>query len=51
VIVWLGLVKHFFDTGWLMAFAISIIAIIIYLIVVFILGLILGLALLGAGVL
>lgn len=28
--VWLGLVKHFFDCGWLKAFAISIIAVLIF---------------------
>ena len=49
LLLWLGLVKHFFDTGWLKAFAISVLAIIILLIVAFILGLIgigLGIALL-----
>jgi hypothetical protein len=51
VIVWLGLIKHFFDTGWGMAFVIAIIAIIIYIVVVFILALIFGLALIGAGIL
>jgi hypothetical protein len=49
LIVWLGLIKHFFDTGWGMAFVIAIIAVIIYIIVAFIIALILGLALLGAG--
>ncbi len=28
--VWLGLVKHFFDCGWLKAFAISIIVVLIF---------------------
>jgi hypothetical protein len=51
VIVWLGLIKHFFDTGWGMAFVIAIIAIIIYIIVAFILALIFELALIGAGIL
>ena len=32
-IVWLGLIKHFFDCGWLMAFAIALIAAIIMVIV------------------
>ena len=29
LIVWLALIKHFFDCGWLKAFAISIVAVII----------------------
>jgi hypothetical protein len=48
LLIWLGLVKHFFDTGWLKAFAISVLAIIILVVVGFILGLIgigIGLAL------
>ncbi|MCW3994884.1 MAG: hypothetical protein NWE98_01885 [Candidatus Bathyarchaeota archaeon] len=44
LIVWLALVKHFFDCGWLKALAISIvaviIAVIIWLIIAFILALI-----------
>lgn len=32
-IVWLGLIKHFFDCGWIMAFAIALIAVIIIIIV------------------
>lgn len=40
LLIWLGLVKHFFDTGWLKALAISVLAIIILLIIAFILGLI-----------
>jgi hypothetical protein len=43
LIIWLALVKHFFDTGWLKAFVIAIVAIIIYIIIVVILVLI-GLA-------
>jgi hypothetical protein len=46
LIIWLALVKHFFDCGWLKALAISIIAIIfaviIWLIIFFVLGLIGG---------
>ena len=38
LIVWLGLVKHFFDTDWIKAFVISVLAIIILVIVGFILG-------------
>jgi hypothetical protein len=40
-IVWLGLIKHFFDCGWIMAFAIALIAVIIAAVVLFILGAIL----------
>lgn len=39
-IVWLGLIKHFFDTGWIMALAIAIIAVIIFLVIAFILALV-----------
>ena len=39
LIVWLGLIKHFFDCGWLMALAIGIIAIIFFVIIAVILGL------------
>ncbi|MFA5363862.1 MAG: hypothetical protein WC325_01610 [Candidatus Bathyarchaeia archaeon] len=48
LILWLGLVKHFFDTTWVKAFVVSVLAIIILLVVGFILGLIgigIGLAL------
>ncbi|MEM2920756.1 MAG: hypothetical protein QXF26_00385 [Candidatus Bathyarchaeia archaeon] len=39
LVVWLALVKHFFDCGWLMALAISIIAIIIFAVIAVVLGL------------
>lgn len=39
LIVWLALVKHFFDCGWLMAFAISIVAVIIFIAIAVLLGL------------
>ncbi|MCW4052199.1 MAG: hypothetical protein NWE78_03180 [Candidatus Bathyarchaeota archaeon] len=42
-IVWLGLIKHFFDCGWIMAFAIALVAVIIAAVVLFILGIILAL--------
>lgn len=38
--VWLALVKHFFDCGWLKALAISIVAILIFALIAVILGLI-----------
>jgi len=40
LIIWLALVKHFFDCGWLMALAISIIAVIIFIVIAIVLGLI-----------
>lgn len=47
LVLWLALVKHFFDTGWIYAFIISVLAVIILIIIAFILGLIgLGIGLL-----
>jgi len=40
LILWLLIVKHFFDCGWLKALGISILAIIIFAIIALILGLI-----------
>jgi hypothetical protein len=40
LIIWLGLVKHFFDTDWIPAFVISVLAVIIIIVVGFILGLV-----------
>jgi hypothetical protein len=37
IIVWLALIKHFFDCGWLKALAIAIIAVIVFVIIFFIL--------------
>jgi hypothetical protein len=51
-IVWLGLIKHFFDCGWLKAFLIAIVAFIVLIIIAVVLGLLLGvgvLSLLGVG--
>ena len=48
-IVWLALIKHFFDCGWLMAFVIAIIAVILFVIIVAILA-ILGIGLLILGI-
>jgi len=45
LIVWFALVKHFFDCGWLKAFVISIVAVIIFVVIVAILALI-GIAIL-----
>jgi len=40
LIVWLALVKHFFDCGWLMALAISILTVVFFIVIALILGLI-----------
>jgi hypothetical protein len=48
-IVWLALIKHFFDTGWLMAFAIAVVSVIVFVIIVAILALI-GIAVIGLGI-
>jgi len=37
-IVWLALIKHFFDCGWLKAFLIAVVAVIIFVIIVVILA-------------
>jgi hypothetical protein len=39
-VVWLALIKHFFDCGWIMALAIAIIAVIIFVVIVAVLALI-----------
>jgi hypothetical protein len=49
LIIWLALVKHFFDCGWLKALAISIIAIIIGIIFMIIIAFVLALIGIGAG--
>lgn len=46
--VWLGLIKHFFDCGWLKAFAIAILAVIIFVIIAVILAVI-GIGIVGLG--
>jgi len=47
-IVWLGLIKHFFDCGWLMAFAIAIVAVIIFVVVILILAFV-GISVIALG--
>jgi len=39
-IIWLALIKHFFDCGWLKALAIAIIAVIIFVIIAVVLALV-----------
>jgi predicted lysophospholipase L1 biosynthesis ABC-type transport system permease subunit len=51
LIIWLALVKHFFDCDWLKALAISIIAVIIAFIILFIIALILVVIGIGIGML
>jgi hypothetical protein len=38
LIIWLALIKHFFDCGWLKSLAISILAVIVFVIIVVILA-------------
>ena len=38
LLIWLALVKHFFDCGWIKALAISALAVIIFLVIVAVLG-------------
>jgi len=40
IIVWLGLIKRFFDCGWLKAFVVAIVAIIIFIVIAVVLALI-----------
>jgi hypothetical protein len=49
LLIWLALVKHFFDTGWIKALIIAVVAIIIWIIIAIILGVLfgIGLAILG----
>ncbi len=43
LVIWLALVKHFFDCGWLRALAISIIAVIVAIVIWIIIGFLLAL--------
>lgn len=49
LLIWLALVKHFFDTGWIKALIIAVVAIIIWIIIAILLGVLfgIGLAILG----
>jgi len=47
LIIWLALIRHFFDTGWVRAFLIAFLAIIIFVVVAVALGLLFGVVLLG----
>ena len=48
-IIWLALIKHFFDCGWLMAFAIAILVVVVFVVIVAILAVI-GIAVIGLGI-
>ena len=47
-IIWLALIKHFFDCGWLMAFAIAVLVVVVFVIILAILALV-GIAVIGLG--
>jgi hypothetical protein len=49
--IWLALVKHFFDTGWLKALVIAVVAILIWIVIAVIIAVIVGVAILGGGLL
>ena len=49
--IWLALVKHFFDAGWIRAFVIAAVAIVIWIVIAFIIALIVGVAVIGGGLL
>ena len=38
VIVWLALIKHFYETGWLSALAVAILSIVVFIVILFILS-------------
>jgi len=39
-VIWLALIKHFFDCGWLKAFAVAVIAVILFIVIAIVLALI-----------
>jgi len=47
LIIWLALIKHFFDAGWGKALLIALLAIIIFIVIAAALSLLLGIVLLG----
>jgi hypothetical protein len=49
LIVWLALIKHFFDCGWIKAFIIAVVAVVIFAIVIAVLAILL--AIIGIGIL
>ena len=49
LIVWLLLIRYYYETGWLGALAVAVLAVIISVVILFILGLILGVTILLFG--
>jgi hypothetical protein len=49
LIIWLALIRHFFDCGWIKAFIIAVVAVVIFAIVIAILAIIL--TIIGIGIL
>jgi len=49
LLVWLLLIRHYYETGWLGALAVAILAVIIFVVVLIILGLVLGVTILLLG--
>lgn len=47
LLIWLALVKHFFDCGWIKALIIAVVAVIIFIAIAMLLALIFGIALIG----
>lgn len=47
-VVWLALIKHFFDCGWLKAFVIAVIAVVIFVVIVAILAIV-GIGIIALG--
>ena len=45
-LVWLVLIHHFFDCGWLMAFAVAVVTVIVFIVILVIIGIVLGVGLL-----
>jgi len=49
LVIWLLLIKHYYETGWLGAFAVAVLAVIIYVAIMFILFLLLAIPFLLVG--
>jgi len=49
LIVWLLLIRHYYETSWLGALAVAVLAVIVFVVILFILGLILGVTILLLG--
>ena len=47
LVIWLGLVKHYFDASWGRALLIAIVAVVIFVVVSIILAIVLGIAIFG----